>query len=305
MHLASEYRSALAGDTDANAKANFLHLLRAFAIDPVRHLPAVRLLLNDACQTLLPVVVAFLLSAPRSPAIDTLVHLLLAQGALTNLLMDPGASSTGRALALTRVVSAADPALDLRLAQVLARLDTRSAEGRCQARRILFLLDSLPHSTRTLPVLMRLLRSDDSSIRSKAVKLIGAGKRDPHILQTYAHDADPRVRANALESLWGESSPELRAIFHYASLDPIPRVAVNAVIGLHLLQDRDAAPLLEQMAHSPDRRFQASAAWAMGRCRDRAFVAILRQLLESPHPVVRRSALRSLVAINGRPGDSV
>jgi hypothetical protein len=298
VNLAPGYGETPSGND--GAKANYLHLLRAFTFDPARHLQTVRLLLNDSGQTLLPVAVEFLLSTPRSPATDTLVHLLLAQGSLTSLLIDPGASSAGRALSLARVAYAADPSLDLRLAQVLTRLDPHSAEGRCQARRILFLLDAFPPSKRTLPVLMRLLRSDDSSLRSKAVKLIGAGKRDLQVLHAYAHDADPRVRANALESLWGEDTPELRAFFHYASLDPNPRVAVNAAIGLYFLQDRDAPALLERMAQSTDSRLQASAAWAMGRCRDPAFVATLRQLLESPHPVVRRSALRSLVAINGR-----
>lgn len=300
MKLTFDYGEALSGKSDAQVKANYLHLLRAFAFDPARHLPAVRLLLNEARQTLLPVAADFLLSTPRSVATDTLVHVMLAQGSLTGLLIDPGAASTGRALALVHVAYAADPSLDLRLAQALTHLDPHSAEGRCQARRILFLLDALPPNPRTLPVLVRLLRSDDSALRSKAVKLIGAGKRNIQVLQAYVHDADPRVRANALESLWGEDTPKLRAFFHYARLDPSPRVAVNAVIGLYLLQDRDAPFLLEQMAQSPDSRFQASAAWAMGRCRDPAFVTTLRQLLESPHPVVRRSALRSLVAINGR-----
>ncbi len=298
MTVPPEYLAGLTAKNEAATKANCLHLLRAFADDPARHLATVRFLITEAREAFLPVATEFLLTAPRSAATNLLVNVLMVQGDLTSMLIDPGASSTGQAIALARIAGAADRSLAMRLAQVLARLDSRTPQGRCQARRILSLLDGLPPNTRALPVLMRLLRSEDAAIRSKAIKLVGAGKRDLQVLEAYSRDPDPRVRANALESLWGTDTPALRAFLHYARLDPSPRAAVNALIGLYILRDDDARSFLEQMAQSADPQFQSSAAWAMGRCRDPMFIPSLRKLVESPHPVVRRSALRSLVALN-------
>lgn len=286
---------------DANlTQANVLRLFQAFALDPSGHLPALRVLLSEVPGAVMPLAVDFLLTTPASVATNLLARLLLTHGDLLPLITDPGASSSGQALALTRIVHATNHTLDLRLAQVLVRLDPGTAEGRCRVRRILSLLDGLPPNPRVVPALMRLLRSADNLIRSKAVKLIGAGRRDLHAVAIYTRDADARVRANAIESIWGVDTPEFRAFLHFASLDPNPRAAANAMIGLYILHDKDAPRLLERMAGSADARCQASAAWAMGRCGDSAFLPSLRKLVDSPHPVVRRSALRSLVAINAQ-----
>lgn len=289
----------LSEDSDVT-QGNVLRLFRAFALDPAGHLPALRVLLTEAPETVLGPAADFLLTAPTSLATHLLARLLLIHGALIPLITDPGASASGQALALARIVQANTHSLNLRLAQVLVRLDPGTAEGRCRVRRILFLLDGLPPNPRIVPALMRLLRSDDSIIRSKAVKLIGAGRRDLHAVAIYTRDSDARVRANAIESIWGADTPEFRAFLRFASQDPHPRAAANAMIGLYILRDKDAPRLLESMAHSADARCQASAAWAMGRCGDSVFLPSLRKLVDSPHPVVRRSALRSLVAINAQ-----
>lgn len=281
-------------------QANVLRLFRAFALDPAGHLPALRALLTESPEAVVPLAVDFLVSTPMSTAIDMLARLLLTHGDLVPLITDPGASSTRQAVALARVAHATIHTLDLRLTEVLVHLDPGTVEGRCGLRRILCLLDALPPNPRIIPSLMPLLRTTDSTIRSKAVKLIGARRRDLRSLGVYTADSDARVRANVIESLWGTDTPEFRAFLHSTRLDPSPRAAANALIGLYILGDKDAPALIEQLAASPDARFQASAAWAMGRCGDSVFLPSLRKLVDSPHPVVRRSALRSLVAINAQ-----
>lgn len=48
-------------------------------------------------------------------------------------------------------------------------------------------------------------------------------------------ESDPRVRANAIESLWGVDSPEARTLLSFATNDANNRVVGNALLGLYHL----------------------------------------------------------------------
>ena len=86
---------------------------------------------------------------------------------------------------------------------------------------------------------------------------------------------DPRVRANAIEALWGSDSALARGLFREASRDVNNRVAGNALLGLYLLGDTSAVPQILKMAAQPDPLFRATAAWKRSSGRKSANVSRL------------------------------
>ena len=84
-----------------------------------------------------------------------------------------------------------------------------------------------------LPSLMRLLRNANPHLRSKAALMIGRGSRSLTWAKRRLTDSDTRVRANAVEALWGMDTPEARELLDAASRDGNNRVAGNAWLGLY------------------------------------------------------------------------
>ena len=58
----------------------------------------------------------------------------------------------------------------------------------------------------------------------KVARMAGRLLRNLRWLEMRLSDPDPRVRANAVESLWGVNSPEARSLFLTAARDPHHRV---------------------------------------------------------------------------------
>lgn len=235
-------------------------------------------------------------------AAEAIARLLLANQALISSVSDPSISSLPEALAVCRAAIATDPSFDVQLAR-------RIGEGGVlvddhQATRILELLSQLSEPSRVMPQLMQLLRSGNIWIRSKAILLIGRTKKDTRWLEPFLDDADPRLRSNAVEALWGVATFDAIQIFHKAVQDPNHRVAANACVGLHLAGDPEAVMQLEQMANFADPMFQAAAAWAMGATLDPVFTTALQGMVKSPESNVRRAALRGLASIRKRLANS-
>ena len=67
-------------------------------------------------------------------------------------------------------------------------------------------------SQRILPSLMRRLRVSNPYLRSTVVKMIGKGSKSVKWVRAKLSESDPRVRANAVEALWGVDSAEARAL---------------------------------------------------------------------------------------------
>jgi hypothetical protein len=110
-------------------------------------------------------------------------------------------------------------------------------------------------------------------------------------------DSDPRVRANAVEALWGLDHEAAVDLFRRAARDPAGRVAANAWYGLYQAGRVESMSGLVRMAAEDDASRQASAAWAMGQTGDPRFIPTLRGLLGSPSPVLVKHALAALRAI--------
>jgi HEAT repeat protein len=177
-------------------------------------------------------------------------------------------------------------------------------QDRWAAIRALDMLSAAGDFSKLLPVVAAFVRHADPHVRSKAALLMG---RASHTLAWVEHaleDADDRVRANAIESIWRVSLPRSVPLLQRALEDPSNRVAGNAAVGLHLLGDPAGAQALERMANHEDPMFRASAAWGMGMLGDPAFTATAFRLREDQDPKVRHLALRCLARLRSRSAET-
>ena len=90
--------------------------------------------------------------------------------------------------------------------------------------------------SRMMASMLRLLRHPNPYLRSKAVKVVGRGSKSPKWVRQRLADPDPRIRANAIESLWSVDNAEARSLLHFAAAeDGHNRVVANALLGLYYL----------------------------------------------------------------------
>jgi len=150
---------------------------------------------------------------------------------------------------------------------------------------------------RLLAKLIPLLAHPNERVRSKAVELVGRGQPHGDWWNLAFDDPDARVRANAVEALWGLESEAARAAFERATEDPHHRVVVNALVGLHRASVPSAAERLRALCAHSGEMFRAAAAWGLGVIEDEESLERLQALRKDPSEVVRRNALRSIVRI--------
>jgi hypothetical protein len=204
--------------------------------------------------------------------------------------------SVAEAAALLLAALRMDPFVDAKLLRgMLAWL----AEGEHHndgivIQRALAVFDAAGLGNRLLPMLIQLLRKSDVKVRSKVALILGRGNRQ---VAWAMEDPDPRVRANAVESLWeAERGLALRA-FWKAIHDSDNRVAGNAILGLLRLGDPGAHAPLEQMSKHRSPQFRATAAWVMGQSGDASFHPTLEQMMADPDEGVRGNAYLSLALL--------
>lgn len=200
---------------------------------------------------------------------------------------------------LIRELKASVPDLDLRLARQAFGGDgddSRSVSA-ARAHRALALLGALSPGERVLPFLSRACRIGDQRVSSQVARLAGR-YRARGLLVRLLEDPDPRVRANAVESLAGARHvSDRRELLWRASGDEHHRVAVNALVALARQGEQDALERLEALARHPTPEFRAAAAWGMGELGDPRFRPLLTRLYRGETGSVRRNALRSLVRL--------
>ena len=174
-----------------------------------------------------------------------LVSLLMQEELLLKPLCDPVLFNEQQAAAVARVMARVDPGLDVKLARRLKELDAGAAQ------RVLAILDAISDGSRIIFILAGLMRHSNERLRSKAALLIGRTVQKPEVFE-HLEESDPRVRANAIEALWGLDSPAARALLLKTVNDPHCRTAANAMVGLHKLGEQTVIPLILAMAQLPD-----------------------------------------------------
>jgi len=238
----------------------------------------------------------------KGPGADYLTELLWSNPVMAASLIDPQLLSLQAATTFAKRWADYDPLLDIKLLHMGFPTDggAISEIDIVRARRVLALVNEMPPRRHILFPLVSLLRSPDPQVRSKAATLYGRTSRNAEWVRSRLGEADPRVRANAVESLWGEDSDAAQAVLKEASRDRHHRVAANAWIGLDQMGARDVVSNLKKMAEAEDPMARAAAAFAMGRTGHAEFKPVLEQMLKDSSPHARSQALRALIRIKKR-----
>ena len=269
-------------------------LVQGFDRDAKENRMLIRGLLDDDREAFYSNTIEILQTGTDSRGAQYLVALLVANDLLLRAVCDP-ALSTEQALSLARAAVRVDSAADIKLARRLA--DCVTGSGTVQPAdigRLLEILGEISDGTRILPSLMRVMRYSDPHLRSKVVLIIGRGNQSVTWAQKRLTEADHRVRANAVEALWGVDTAAVRNLLHYAARDQNNRVVGNALIGLYWLGDCSVIPEILNMASHDSSLFRSTAAWIMGQSGDSRFTETLAGLLRDANDVVRKQGFAAL-----------
>lgn len=214
---------------------------------------------------------------------------LIADGRYLNLLLDPDFLSLEKAHRVSQVLRDADPGFFLKF-ENLAQA-TNAEQDLLRLDRALHLFGAAGTNV-LFPWLRRLTNHPDQRIRSKAVKSICTLRPSPALVAKQLKSEDARVRANAIEALWGMPGSEVLPILREALDDKNHRVVVNALVGLHFHRPEEAFEKLLELCNHPVPLFRAAAAWGLGRIADRRAIPALKKLAEDSSEVVRERAAK-------------
>lgn len=268
-------------------------LVESFDRDAAAGKIRIRELLEQDPQSFQQGVVRLIKSSPSSMrGMHYTVSLLAANNLLLLTLCDR-ALNLSQAATLARMALQLDPMMDVALAKKLADA-TALGEPLPDAGRLMDILGEISAGNRITSSLMRLWRSADPQMRSKAVLLIGRSSRSIQWAQSRLAETDPRIRANAVEALWGLDTAEAKVVLRAAAGDCNNRVAGNALFALYAMGDTSSISDLLKMAASDSPQFRSSAAWAMGETGDPRFSETLGRLMSESTAFVRKRAFVEL-----------
>lgn len=246
------------------------HILESLFGDPQKRMRHLRHLAAESPPALLRTCLTILLRCREDGLARGVLALLRARGLLAGVLsrlreLDPGAAASARHLAQTLGPSrpsggeaAVCPELEDGVLEELAE-----AAGHVL---MLLQLDCVPVEERSTVARSRLART-----AARGVAMLA-------LFERLRQDSDPRVRADAVEGLWGQRTDFALGEFRRAAEDSHHRVAACGWVGLHMAGAPDAAQGLLAMAAHPDAKFRAAAAWAMGRTGDPQFRPALERM---------------------------
>ena len=280
------------------------NLVRNFEADPSTSRNRIRDLLDNDGELFYGTSIEILKTSGDCRGAHYLVALFVSSGLLLRALCDP-ALSREDALSLGRAARSVDPLVDVALARSLA--DNAMGSGAIQIAdpaRLMDILCEIADAGRIMPSLMRMMRHPNAHLRSKAVKSIGRGSLSTRWVMGRLGESDPRVRANAVESLWGVDTPEARSLLSFAANDGDNRVVSNALLGLYYLGETSVLANVIKLAGVESTLSRSSAAWVMGETGDPRFTESLRRMISDPDAGVRRrvfAALGKIKAASAQP----
>ncbi|MEN6600799.1 MAG: HEAT repeat domain-containing protein [Bryobacteraceae bacterium] len=269
-------------------------LIQEFPANPQRAGRAMRELSETDPRAFLAESIDILRRLPKGPGLDCVLTLLAPDDYLVDILWDDDLLTTAQATELAAYAQRLDGQLSLHLGQ---RLGAASAgAGNDKIERVLEILTATPDAM-VLPLLLPFTRHPNRRIRSKAILMMGLVNRNAKWAEKRLSDPDPRVRANAVESMWNVDSPEARALLSKSAGDRHHRVAANALLGLYRLGDPTGIRQLIDMSRNEAPEMRAASSWAMGECDDPRFLSRLRQLAGDPFTRVADSAAKAAARI--------
>jgi len=278
-------------------------LIEGFPANPVasgKYLQ--RLLVEDPRQFFLDAL-PMLRSAPDTPGFYYVLALLHSQNLVLKNLCDPALFSKQESIALAKRMSRVEPLFDMKLAKMLLANEASPAgkelEQEGQSRAGLRLLEVMAEASdrgRSL-LLAQLLHHPNAQVRSKAALLVGKSTQDVKWVSERMAETDSRIRANALEALWGVESEDCRQVFLDALDDPANRVVGNGVLGLYLLGAPTAIGSILKMIAHPDDGFRKTGLWLMGETGDLRFLPVLARLMKESTAAIRPYVFRAFAKL--------
>jgi hypothetical protein len=250
--------------------------------------------LDHACEQIAKICIREIATDGKNSKDHPMLSWLIADGRYLNLLLDPDFLSLEEARRASALMRGADSGFFLKFEGL-----TNGANSERDLRRVeraLHLFGESGTSNILVPWLRRLTNHADKRIRSKAAKSLCALRPNSALVETQLRSEDARVRANAIEALWGARSPEAVSLFREALNDSSHRVVVNALVGLHLHDPEEALENLLRLCKHSAPLFRAAAAWGLGRIADRRAIPALKTLAEDSSEIVRERAARVLEA---------
>lgn len=217
---------------------------------------------------------------------------LIADGRYLNILLDPDFLSLDEARRVSVIMREADSGFFLKFEGLTSAANAEHDLRRLE--RALHLFGETGTSNVLFPWLRSLTNHPDQRIRSKAVKSFCALRPNPALVEKQLKSEDARVRANAIEALWGMPGVQVIPIFRETLSDPNHRVVVNALVGLHFHHPEEALEKLLRLCDHPGSLFRAAAAWGLGRIADRRAIPALKALAEDTSDMVRERAAKVL-----------
>ena len=270
------------------------NLVRNFETDASASRQQIRDLLDNHREIFCASSIEILKTTGDSRGAQYLVALLVANGMLLQAMCNPDLTKE-EALSLGRAARRVDPMTDVTLSRSLAESGAGGGTVHISdPARLMDILCEIADPGHIMPSLMRMMRHPNTYLRSKAVKMIGRGSLSAKWVMGRLSESDPRVRANAVESLWGVDTPEARTLLSFAVNDANNRVVGNALLGLYYLGDSPVLAEVMKLAGVESPLFRASAAWVMGEAGDPRFTEALRRMISDPDASVRKRAFAAL-----------
>jgi HEAT repeats len=235
----------------------------------------------------------------KTAATEYLTGLITTGNSLADPLLDENLVPFPVALAIAREISAVEPLLEARLMRKM--LENAGGDPAAVpagiALRVLKIIDAISDCSRITVYLMQLERHRSAEVRSQAALLLGRGNVNLRRVRNLLACEDDRLRANAVESLWGLNTSQSRGILRDAASDRHRRVAVNALVGLCKAGESDARSRLIGLSVGGDPASRRAAVWGMGQTGDPEFVPTLEALMSDTDERVRGMAARSLARL--------
>ncbi len=226
--------------------------------------------------------------------------LLLHNDLLIPAIVSPSETSLEEALRLTRNMLK----LDFNFMNELLRIfPTRSELFRDtpSVLRILDIVENCVEHVANWRSIVRIHEAGDGRIKVKCARLIAQYRfENPAGLESFC-SADPRIRANIIEILWGVDKPNASMVLEAAKHDANSRVAGNAWLGQYTSGSAGALSGMAAMLESPEPSRRKTAIWAMGQSRDGRFSGSLLNLAQRDTPEIREAANSALSMLDPIP----
>ncbi|HEY4363634.1 MAG TPA: HEAT repeat domain-containing protein [Bryobacteraceae bacterium] len=269
----------------------------SFALNPAGATNSIRQLqASDPPGFVLAAVRLLTQTEEKSPGVQYVAGLMFQGNLLIDALLDKRILAHDAATALARNLATAEPLLDVRLVRKMlanAAGDIRAVKAEA-AMRVLSLVDAISDCSRLSSYLVQLMRHPSALVRSKVGLLLGRSNLNLNRIKSFMASDDARLRANAVESMWGLKDRSVVTILWDATKDSHRRVVINALVGLCRAGEREAFERLVEMGGSSEAMIRAGVAWAMGEIGAPEFADPLQKLSSDKEPNVRSMAGKSL-----------